>query len=385
MKLKIPAVVKSMLTKRGAMTDRTLRATKAQLIKTCGEHGYKPHAAVIDFEASFGGMLIPDGPKMKKDEPVWLFGTYACVTTGGHSSPGRGKKIKLVPVVNSPNDIIYYLDEQGRGYAEDTIEDVSPVRYADDATSLVCRIVFDDALFSRKETSLNLEGLQGSELSKQLKLKLVKEASGNDRRFYTDKTGDILIAEDIKEKRTLFAGATKKHLKLVQQQAAPAADKKETKSTTSLSFRGSKIHEPPASLADEKNLTELNLTECENLDVDKALLVIAKLPKLKELSLPLSQSLTSLAPLANVPIKTLYLRGTHVKHPDRLPSGLSQLKKLKDLRIEYADDIAQLPEAAEDIRALRLLFSPKFTDDDIRQSAARQPEKLYLQAFVKTL
>jgi hypothetical protein len=113
--------------------------------------------------------------------------------------------------------------------------------------------------------------------------------------------------------------------------------------------------------------------------------VIAKLPKLKELSLPLSRSLTSLAPLANVPIKTLYLRGTYVKHPDRLPSGLSQLKKLKDLRIEYADDIAQLPEAAEDIRALRLLFSPKFTDDDIRQSAARQPEKLYLQAFVKTL
>ena len=381
--MKIPAVAKSMLKKRGATTDTKLRATKAQLIKTCGEHGYKPHAAVIDFETAFGGMLIPDdGPKIKKDEPVWLFGTHACVTTGGHASPGRGKKIKLVPVVNSPNDIIYYLDEQGRGYAEDTIEDASPVRYADNATSLVCRIVFDDALFSRKETSLNLEGLQGSELSKQLKLKLVKEASGNDRRFYTDKSGDILIAEDIKEKRTRFAGTTKKHLKLVQQQPAPVADKKDT---TSLSFRGSKIHELPASLADEKNLIELNLTECENLDVDKALLVIAKLPKLKELSLPLSRSLTSLAPLAHLPIKTLYLRGTYVKHPDRLPAGLSQLKKLKDLRIEYADEIAQLPETTEDVRALRLLFSAKFTDDDIRLSAAKQPEKLYLQAFVKTL
>ena len=63
----------------------------------------------------------------------------------------------------------------------------------------------------------------------------------------------------------------------------------------------------------------------------------------------------------------------------------SQLKKMTSLRIEYADDIAQLPEAPEDIRALRFLFSKRFTDDDIRQSALKQPSKLYLRAFADTL
>jgi hypothetical protein len=137
-------------------------------------------------------------------------------------------------------------------------------------------------------------------------------------------------------------------------------------------------------LAGAKNLTRLIITECEELDVDAALQVIAKLPKLKELSLPLSGTLTSLTALGQLPLKSLTLSGARVQHPERLPAGLGLLKKLTNLDIEYADDI-QLPESPEDIRPLRLLFSKKFTDDDIRQSILKQPEKLYLQAFVKTL
>jgi Leucine-rich repeat (LRR) protein len=157
------------------------------------------------------------------------------------------------------------------------------------------------------------------------------------------------------------------------------------KKLRSLSLRGCPLHSLPAALAGAKQLTKLNLTECEVLDVDAALQVIAKLPKLKDLSLPLACSLTSLAPLAHLPLKTLQLNGIHVQHPDRLPAGLGQLKKLTDFRIEYADDIAQLPKAQEDIDALRLLFSKRFTDADIQQSAQRQPSKLYLRAFADTL
>src|SRR4051812_42147899 len=106
MKLKLPTVILSMLKKRGGVIDAELRATRVKLIEACKAHGYVPHASVIAFEAAFGGLLIPDEAKMKKDEPCWLFGTHACLTTGGHTTPGRGGKArKLVPVVYSPNDI----------------------------------------------------------------------------------------------------------------------------------------------------------------------------------------------------------------------------------------------------------------------------------------
>ncbi|MFM9836737.1 MAG: leucine-rich repeat domain-containing protein [Cyclobacteriaceae bacterium] len=458
MKLKLPVVVLAMLKKRGGTMDAGLRATRARLIKTCEDHKYPPHTSVIAFEAAFGGLIIPDELKQKKGEPCWLFGTHACLTTGGHMAPRGGSKArKLVPVVYSPNDIIYYLDEQGRGYAEDTIEDPSATFYADNGTSLVCRIVFNDALFSREETSLDLPGLQGEELSKRLSLTLVTEASGKDLRFFSDAKGDVLVVEEIKAKRTRFASATKKQLKLVKQPVAsnkPAPelipflgkasvrmvseqcaslpeffehlpDLRELdvsinrlttlpeslwratqltnldlsfnplkalpdgignmKSLTSLSLRRCLIKTLPDALAGAKNITSLIVTECEELDVDAALLVIAKLPKLQKLWLPLSRSLTSLSPLAQLPLKSLYLNGTYVQRPSRLPAGFGQLKKLTDLRIEYADDIAQLPEAPEDVQALRLLFSKRFSDDDIRKSALKQPEKLYLRAFAGTL
>jgi hypothetical protein len=460
MKLKLPAVVRAMLKKRGGTTDAGLRPSRVRLIESCKEYGYQPHSSVIAFEAAYGGLVIPDEGKLKKDEPCWLFGTYACLTTGGHASPGKfSKPRKLVPVVNSPNDIIYYLDEKGHGYAQDTIEDLAASFYADDGTSLVCRIVFDDALFSRKETSLDLPGLQGEALAKRLSLKLVKEASGKDRRFFSNVTGDVLVVEEIKKKRTQFAGATEKQLKLVKQpvvagavkppaemnpflgkanvrmvgeqrtslpeffehlqdlrdldvsinrlEALPESLWRATQLTSldlsfnplkeipagianmkglrSLSLRRCPVATLPDALAGAKNLGRLILTECTELDVDKALPVIAKLPKLKELWLPLSRSLTSLAPLAQLPLKSLTLNGVHVELPGRLPAGLGQLKKLTDLRIEYADGIAQLPAAPEDIRTLRLLFSKRFTDDDIRQSALKQPSKLYLRAFADTL
>jgi hypothetical protein len=460
MKLKLPAVVLTMLKKRGGAVDAGLRATRSQLVKTCEERKYPPHASVIAFEAAFGGLVIPDVGKVKKGEPCWLFGTHACLTTGGHSDPrGGSKSRKLVPVACSPNDVIYYLNEKGVGYAEDTIEDPSASFFADNGTSLVCRIVFNDALFSREETTLDLPGLQGEELAKRLSLTLIAEASGKDFRYFSDATGDVLVVEEIKARRTRFASATKKQFKLVKPPAVAGADKAtpemkpflgksyvrmvseqrtslpdffehlpdlkdldvsinrlETlpeslwratqlthldlsfnplkvlpdgignmKSLTKLSLRRCPIKTLPDALAGAKNLTSLIITECAELNVDAALPVIAKLPKLRELWLPLSRSLTSLSALAHLPLKSLWLNGTYVQRPSRVPSGLGQLKKLTDLRIEYADDIAQLPEAPEDIRALRLLFAKRFTDEDIRQSALKQPSKLYLRAYADTL
>ncbi len=460
MKLKLPEPVLNLLKKQGGTVNSKLRATKTRLTKTCEEHRYPLHDSEIAFEAAFGGLMIPDEPKQKSEDPCWLFGTHACLTSNTHTDPRGGSKArKLVPVVYSPNDIIYYLDEQGRAYAEDTIEDEKARLYADNGTSLVCRIILHETLFSRKETSLDLPGLKAEELSKQIHLHLVVEASGKDFRFFSDAKGDVLVVEDIKAKRTQFTGATKKHLHLIKQ-AVPTGTKKTSpelkpflgktnvrmvgeqrtslpeffeqlpdlreldvsinkletlheslwkatqikhldlsfnplkqlpdgignmKSLSSLVMRACEIETLPQALTNVKNLSKLNLSECTKLDVDKALQVIAQLPKLKELSLPLSHSLTSLAPLAKLPLKYLMLNGMYVEQPDRLPAGLAQLKKLSDLRIQYADNVALLPDSPEDVKALRLIFNKRFTDNDIRQSALKQPEKLYLQAFVKTL
>ena len=223
MKLKLPKVVLSLLKKRGAVVDAGLRATRARLIKICEEHDYKPHASVIAFESAFGGLLIPDEGKLKKNEPCWLFGAHACLASDSHVAPRGGSKArKLVPLVYSPNDIIYYLDEQGLGYAEDTIEDISASLFSENGVSLVCRIVFNDAMFSRGDTLLDLPGLQGDALAKRLSLKLVKEASGQDLRYFSDDKGDVLVAEDLKTKQTRFASATKKAFNLVK----PPVDKK---------------------------------------------------------------------------------------------------------------------------------------------------------------
>jgi Leucine-rich repeat (LRR) protein len=159
----------------------------------------------------------------------------------------------------------------------------------------------------------------------------------------------------------------------------------ELRSLRALLLRDCPVRSLPASLAQLVRLDKLWLTECAELDVDAALQLIARLPKLKTLGLPLSQTLTTLAPLAHLPLRSLSLRGQHVLRPSQLPAGLGKLHKLSDLSIDGADDVERLPEATEDVRALRLLFHKRFTDSDIRASASKQPERKYLTAFAKTL
>jgi Leucine-rich repeat (LRR) protein len=103
----------------------------------------------------------------------------------------------------------------------------------------------------------------------------------------------------------------------------------QAKNLRALFLRGCKLAALPASRSACKNLQSLWLEECAELDVDVALQVIAQLPKLKMLSLPLSRSLTSLAPLSASKLRTLWLRGNGVELGERLPAGLGKLPQLK--------------------------------------------------------
>ena len=104
MKLKLPKVVLAMLKKRGGTVDGKLHATKAKLTTTCKAHNYPLHPSVVAFESAFGGLLIPeDGSKLRKNEPCWLFGAHACLTSGAHVTPRGGVKLaSLCPLFTHP-------------------------------------------------------------------------------------------------------------------------------------------------------------------------------------------------------------------------------------------------------------------------------------------
>lgn len=116
-----------------ARWDPEQRGSEAQLREALREHRLAFHRAVLTFESRYGGLLVPDD-----DTEDWLFGAYACLKSNAHVVSG-----KLIPVVYSPNDNIWFLDAKGAAWAQDTIEDPRPVRWAADGDEMVTRIIQD--------------------------------------------------------------------------------------------------------------------------------------------------------------------------------------------------------------------------------------------------
>jgi hypothetical protein len=316
---------------------------------------------------------------------MWLFGAHACLRSEAHAAP-RGGKRKLVPVVYSPNDIIYFLDADGKAWAQDTIEESRATRYAESGRELVTQIVQQLAAelvpaATPAEPPNPLAGPQVRLMGQKLEtlpypFEQLKELTEL----------DLSINRLTAVPDSLWRAPALRVLDLSHNPLAKLSDAVgQAKELRSLGLRSTALTELPEGLATAKKLEKIYLSGCAKLKVDSVLHVLARLPKLKELSLPLSKSLTTLAPLAGSGLKSLVLAGNGVELAGQIPAGLGQLPKLADLRIEYADAIAQLPRATEDVRALRLLFAKRFSDDDIRKSARAQPENLYLAAYAKTL
>lgn len=194
--LVVPAVVNALLRARGA--TRT-RAKAADVKATFARHNIAPSVAQLHFESTYGGVVLPD------DDGLWLFGAHACLSSNAHPKlAASAQRTRLVPVAYSPNDVVYFLDAVGRGYAQDTIEDDKPVSFARDGRGIVSRIVLHDAQFAMRERR-ELAGAQGAAMAKKLKLKLVKEASVADARFFSDANGGIIVVETTKPRVTTVA------------------------------------------------------------------------------------------------------------------------------------------------------------------------------------
>jgi hypothetical protein len=208
MTLELPAAALALLDTNGGAVAAELRATPAQLLTTCQARGYAVHAAVAAFEASYGGLVIPEARGQAPDDPRWLFGAHACLSSEAHVAPRGGDVARrLVPVIYSPNDVIYFLDGNGRGYAQDTIEERAAVLYAADGRALVTRVLLHNALFTLQQSSLELPRLEGTRLAQHFGLALIAEASGQDLRFYGDAHGTTIVCEVLDNEQTVLASS----------------------------------------------------------------------------------------------------------------------------------------------------------------------------------
>jgi hypothetical protein len=186
----------AILERRHAVFDKKSRATPAVLAQTLKKYRYPNSASVLAFEAAYGGLQVPEyGAKtnwLEAEESAWLFGAHACLISEVHVDPRGGSKRRgLVPVAYSPNDVIYFLDREGHGFAQDTIEDPRALPFADGGRALVSRILLWDEMFALE--SETLLGAHGNVLKNLLSLTLVSHASADDVRFFGN--GEIYVSE----------------------------------------------------------------------------------------------------------------------------------------------------------------------------------------------
>jgi hypothetical protein len=203
----IGALAAARLKKLKPILEPSQRGTDATLAALLRERGYPVHDAVLAFERRYGGMIVADGPGEEGDD--WIFGAFACLRSGAHEK-AKGAAA-LVPVVYSPNDVIYYLDGHGAAFAEDTIEDPTAAPFASDGDRLVARILLNQILFARslKGAIVEREGRRGEAAAKALGAPLIPEASDALARYWGDDKR-LVVEERVNGAwKTRVTGATK--------------------------------------------------------------------------------------------------------------------------------------------------------------------------------
>jgi hypothetical protein len=124
----------------GQTTDRTT------LVRRLEELGFPVNDAVLAFEETFGGLLLPVTPQdgWRADGLYTLVGPWAMLAA--HTSIPRGGKTaaskRLVPVARGTQEDVYFLDEDGAPFYHETIGEPGAVPFGANAAELVTRLVF---------------------------------------------------------------------------------------------------------------------------------------------------------------------------------------------------------------------------------------------------
>lgn len=180
------AVAQARLATLAPTMDPAATRAPAALRALLAERDYPAHAAVLAFEARYGGLALTDA-----DGDTWRFGAAACVSSDDHVAPRGGRPHRgttaLVPVVYAPADVIYFLDGRGRGWVEDTIEG-GLVACADRADAMVARLLLDHLEVARRarDRVRDVDGPRGRALARTLTLPAIREATDERARCWGD-------------------------------------------------------------------------------------------------------------------------------------------------------------------------------------------------------
>ena len=180
------AVAQARLAKLQPTRDPAATCAPAALRTRLAERDYPAPAAVLAFEARYGGLTLTD-----PDGDTWRVGAAACVGSDDHVAPRGGRPHRgataLVPVVYAPADVIYFLDGRGRGWVEDTIEGgLAPC--ADRADTMMARLLLDQWLFARRAGSQvrDVDGARGGAMARALTLPAIRQATDGLARCWGD-------------------------------------------------------------------------------------------------------------------------------------------------------------------------------------------------------
>lgn len=181
----IGVVAAARLRTRKATLRAAERVGDTALRKYLASREYPAHASVLAFDARYGGLHVPD-----EEDTEWTIGAYACLSSDAHTAPRGAPGLRgdaaLVPVIYSPNDVVYFLDGHGTAWAHDTIEGGFD-RFAEDADRLVARVILYDVLFERADEALvETAAKRGEEAAAALSLPAIPEASDDLVRVWGD-------------------------------------------------------------------------------------------------------------------------------------------------------------------------------------------------------
>lgn len=176
--------------------------TRAELERLLAKAKVTAHAPALAFERSYGGLSFPEHGEgrgwQKTDVVPWLVGAAACLASD-HSFHPPGKR-KLVPVLCTANDVVYFLDADGAAWAQDTIEEVRPVLFAPTARAMMSRILFwEEIFFCPSDKKVAVAGERGATVASALKLRAVADASDDVERWWSD--GTTFVVEQAAKRR----------------------------------------------------------------------------------------------------------------------------------------------------------------------------------------
>ncbi|MFK8004498.1 MAG: hypothetical protein AB8H86_33330 [Polyangiales bacterium] len=142
--------------------------------------------SVLEFEEDYGGLELCDPGSTT---PALVVGPFACLSPGDY----RLSEPRLIPVMFSADDVVYSLDEEGRGWTMAAMVEGKHRLSARNGRQLLTQAILWRALASDLSGAQLEQGMCGAKWAAKAELKPIHEASSDSERWWGD--GERLVVE----------------------------------------------------------------------------------------------------------------------------------------------------------------------------------------------